>query len=96
MSTNGDVKPHQTQCNMQGVANQDDWGLEALVKVGNSWLTKLMAMDANGPSENDLPLLKLFEFLTASMCLYMIEEDDPLHPQQPEVYLLAAPDGARR
>lgn len=77
----------------------DNWGLDVLVRVGETWLPKLR--DASGipaggsmggsnaeaaaaaaagddskesEAKADIPLLKLFEFLTASLCLYVIEE----------------------
>lgn len=72
---------------------QENWGLDVLVRVGETWLPKLQ--DAGGVpagqssggnkastgeegepgGKTDVPLLKLFEFLTASLCLYVIEEE---------------------
>jgi hypothetical protein len=72
---------------------QENWGLDVLVRVGETWLPKLR--DARGvplgqssggnkadsgeegesDGKADVPLLKLFEFLTASLCLYVIEEE---------------------
>ena len=72
----------------------EDWGLETLVRVGETWLPKMLegsgqllhagttttdnskrgSMIAQ-PGSTDVPLLKLFEFLTASLCLYVIDED---------------------
>lgn len=72
---------------------QENWGLDVLVRVGETWLPKLR--DAGGvpagqssggakpgtdeevesDGKADVPLLKLFEFLTASLCLYVIEEE---------------------
>lgn len=72
---------------------QDNWGLDVLVRVGETWLPKLRdavgipaGQSMGGARERsnaepeveakaDVPLLKLFEFLTASLCLYVIEED---------------------
>lgn len=67
---------------------QDNWGLDVLVRVGETWLPKLRdavgipagqssggAKDREVETKADIPLLKLFEFLTASLCLYVIEED---------------------
>lgn len=72
---------------------QENWGLDVLVRVGETWLPKLR--DAGGVpagqssggnkagtdeegepgGKADVPLLKLFEFLTASLCLYVIAEE---------------------
>lgn len=78
-----------------------DWGLDVLVRVGETWLPKLVAVGGtsqrgstctganrtkrggsasggaagSGSGATDVPLLKLFEFLTASLCLYVIEEE---------------------
>jgi hypothetical protein len=60
--------------------------------VGETWLPKLR--DAGGvpmgqsmaggvtdsEGKADVPLLKLFEFLTASLCLYVIEEESTSCP----------------
>jgi hypothetical protein len=73
----------------------EDWGLETLVRVGETWLPRMLEgtsklINANTttttdnskrgsmvaqPGSADVPLLKLFEFLTASLCLYVIDED---------------------
>ena len=37
------------------------------------------------------PLLKLFEFLVASMCLFIIDDDEPLPPLRDDVYCQATP-----
>lgn len=71
---------------------QDNWGLDVLVRVGETWLPKLRDAigipsgqsqggakergDAEVEAKADVPLLKLFEFLTASLCLYVIPEDN--------------------
>lgn len=45
-----------------------------------------------GPDGGDTPLVKLFEFLVASMCLFLISDNDPLEPRKHEVIrLLASP-----
>ena len=41
-----------------------------------------------GPDGGDTPLVKLFEFLVASMCLFLISDNDPLEPNKREVLLL--------
>ena len=38
-----------------------------------------------GPDGGDTPLVKLFEFLVASMCLFLISDNDPLEPRKHEV-----------
>jgi hypothetical protein len=86
-----------------GASLEDHWGLDTLVRVGETWLPRMLAAgtgqpalprsnpqrasqasaagsSASGgagvgtPAAADVPLLKLFEFLTASLCLYVIEE----------------------
>lgn len=37
------------------------------------------------------PLLKLFEFLVASMCLFIIDDNEPLPPVRDDVFCQAAP-----
>lgn len=37
------------------------------------------------------PLLKLFEFLVASVCLFVIDDDEPPPPPQDDVFSLAGP-----
>ena len=41
-----------------------------------------------GPDGGDTPLVKLFEFLVASMCLFLISDNDPLEPRRHEVRLV--------
>ncbi|KAL3152291.1 hypothetical protein ABBQ32_001362 [Trebouxia sp. C0010 RCD-2024] len=60
-----------------------DWGLETLVNVGEHWIDSLLQV---GPDGGDTPLVKLFEFLVASMCLFLISDNDPLEPRKHEVY----------
>ncbi|DBA90981.1 TPA: hypothetical protein ACH3X2_004190 [Trebouxia sp. C0005] len=60
-----------------------DWGLETLVHVGEHWIDSLLQV---GPDGGDTPLVKLFEFLVASMCLFLISDNDPLEPHKHEVY----------
>lgn len=79
-----------------GSSLEDHWGLDTLVRVGETWLPRMLAASTSDatsthrastaseghaaaaaapqPAAADVPLLKLFEFLTASMCLYVIEE----------------------
>lgn len=40
-----------------------------------------------GPDGGDTPLVKLFEFLVASMCLFLISDNDPLEPRKREVHV---------
>lgn len=67
------------------------------MRVGETWLPKLSEAstvpkglseagmtdqaEQDADHQADVPLLKLFEFLTASLCLYVIEEEpaSPLH-----------------
>ncbi|KAF8071180.1 hypothetical protein HT031_001262 [Scenedesmus sp. PABB004] len=86
-----------TQLGSEGL--DQNWGLDVLVRVGETWLPKLADThavprgqsmqgaaapdggdrDAREAAEAraDVPLLKLFEFLTASLCLYVIDEAPP-------------------
>jgi len=78
-----------------GSSLEENWGLDTLVRVGETWLPRMLEAGATQqqqktqrasqasssgsgsgaqPTGADVPLLKLFEFLTASMCLYVIEE----------------------
>lgn len=62
-------------------SDEGTWGLESLVKVGEAWLTGLLET----PTEQDgnASILKLFEFLTASLCLFIIP-DDAMPDQGPQ------------
>jgi hypothetical protein len=95
----------------------DDWGLDVLVRVGETWLPRMaeahgvprgaslvgMATTSDGEAQGghegkaDVPLLKLFEFLTASLCLYVIEEE-PANPlrKTANVYSSARAAAAKR
>jgi hypothetical protein len=78
-----------------GASLGENWGLDTLVRVGETWLPRMLDTGAvqeqqrqqrssqasttgagqrQQPAAADVPLLKLFEFLTASMCLYVIDE----------------------
>lgn len=48
------------------------------------------------PQEGDAPLLKLFEFLVASLCLFLIDEDEPIKPRRVEVFELGVPRGGKK
>lgn len=111
--------PHtHTLCCLQldeqlGSELQDNWGLDVLVRVGETWLPKLQnsegiphrrsgagdASDAGvqeAEAKADVPLLKLLEFLTASLCLYVIEEDNQGGPLRCKAHVYSAthPAGA--
>lgn len=95
----------------------DDWGLDVLVRVGETWLPRMAEAhgvprgsslagvtaasdgEAQGGHDGkaDVPLLKLFEFLTASLCLYVIEEE-PANPlrKTANVYSSAKLPASRR
>jgi hypothetical protein len=69
--------------------------------VGENWLPRLQDMGAASPggqaSEVDMATLKLFEFLTASMCLYVVDEQQLASGSEPhEVFQYTAPRGAKR
>lgn len=68
---------------------KDNWGLETLVSVGESWLPAMIEQDQMGEA-TDVPVLKLFEFLVASICLFMIEvrADNTMHvPHKRLIYI---------
>lgn len=73
---------------------KDNWGLETLVTVGESWLPAMLEQDDIGEA-TDIPVLKLFEFLVASICLFMIEDDTPPEPRELDLFKLSAPRAAR-
>ncbi len=73
---------------------KDNWGLETLVSVGESWLPSMLEQDASGEA-SDVPVLKLFEFLVASLCLFMIEDDASAERRELDLFKLAAPPGVR-
>ncbi|GMH33927.1 hypothetical protein BSKO_01761 [Bryopsis sp. KO-2023] len=58
-------------------ALESDWGLDTLVRVGENWLPRIMLLNV-ASDDSDAPLLKLFEFLSASLCLFMVEDVDEL------------------
>ena len=60
---------------------EDEWGLLSLVKVGETWLETLLS--GSGEHDANSSILKLFEFLTASLCLFVIP-DDQIPPQGPK------------
>lgn len=55
-----------------------DWGLQIIVEVGNNWVDRLIGASN---TDVDAPLVKLFEFMVAAMCLLVAsahEDQDPL------------------
>ncbi|MEW5317782.1 MAG: hypothetical protein WDW38_009052 [Sanguina aurantia] len=72
---------------------KDDWGLETLVSVGESWMPAMLEQDRAGEA-TDIPVLKLFEFLVASICLFMIEDDAVPERRDFDLFSLAAPPGS--
>ena len=60
-----------------------EWGLMSLVAVGESWLQDLTA---SNPEDPDASILKLFEFLTASLCLFMTPDDAGPDPKPSQVF----------
>ncbi|KXZ56071.1 hypothetical protein GPECTOR_2g953 [Gonium pectorale] len=73
---------------------KDNWGLETLVAVGESWLPAMLEQDEVGEA-NDVPVLKLFEFLVASICMFMVDDDGVPERRELDVFRLSAPDGVR-
>eukprot|EP00891_Asterochloris_glomerata_P005689 jgi/Astpho2/5689/fgenesh1_pg.00079_%23_100_t len=67
----------------EGATEEVEWGLETLVRVGENWIDKL---DMNEIDSEDTPLIKLFEFLVASMCLFLIGEGDPISPTTQDLF----------
>eukprot|EP00892_Ulva_mutabilis_P009697 jgi/Ulvmu1/709/UM010_0081.1 len=68
--------------------SNSDWGLDMLVRVGESWAPNLLNMTADTVKA---PLLKLFEFLVASICLFIIDDEEPLPPVRDDVFCQAPP-----
>lgn len=58
---------------------EDGWGLDTLVRVGENWLPRILQLNVSC-DDSDAPLLKLFEFLSASLCLFLVgnENDQPV------------------
>jgi hypothetical protein len=54
-----------------------------------------ITQDASGEA-NDVPVLKLFEFLVASLCLFMIEDDCEVEHRELDLFKLTAPPGVRK
>eukprot|EP00198_Chlamydomonas_reinhardtii_P003541 XP_001692877.1 flagellar associated protein [Chlamydomonas reinhardtii] len=73
---------------------KDNWGLETLVSVGESWLPAMLEQDEVGEA-TDVPVLKLFEFLVASICMFMVDDDGVPERRELDVFRLSAPEGAR-
>ncbi|GIL66635.1 hypothetical protein Vafri_20126 [Volvox africanus] len=73
---------------------KDNWGLETLVSVGESWLPAMLDQDEDGEA-TDVPVLKLFEFLVASICMFMVDDDGVPERRELDVFRLSAPEGAR-
>lgn len=45
---------------------------------------------------NDVPVLKLFEFLVASVCMFMVDDDGSPEVRELDVFRLSAPAGAKK
>ncbi len=43
-----------------------------------------------------MPVLKLFEFLVASICMFMVDDDGTPESRDLDVFRLSAPHGARK
>ncbi|KAG1678758.1 hypothetical protein FOA52_012798 [Chlamydomonas sp. UWO 241] len=71
---------------------KDNWGLDTLVSVGESWLPAMMDQEHSG-EVSDIPVLKLFEFLVASICLFMIEDDAIKESRELDLFKFTAPSG---
>lgn len=65
------------------------------MSVGESWMPAMLEQDRIGEA-TDIPVLKLFEFLVASICLFMIEDDAVPDRRDFDLYSLAAPPGSGR
>jgi hypothetical protein len=74
--------------------------LAPFLQVGENWMPRLQDMGAASPggqaSDVDMATLKLFEFLTASMCLYVVDEQAASGREPHEVFQYSAPRGAKR
>eukprot|EP00798_Chlamydomonas_sp_ICE-L_P023775 gene23775-9334_t len=71
---------------------KENWGLETLVTVGESWLPAMLEQDNDGDA-TDVPVLKLFEFLVASICLFMIEDKPDPERRELDMFRMSAPAG---
>ena len=74
---------------------KDNWGLETLVSVGESWMPAMQEQDELGEA-TDVPVLKLFEFLVASVCMFMVDDDGTPEVRELDVFRLSAPMGAKK
>ncbi|KAK9825957.1 hypothetical protein WJX74_001162 [Apatococcus lobatus] len=73
-------------------ATTEDWGLLVLVAIGEKWLKPLSQVvtgDASTPAT-----VKLFEFLVASICLFMVPSDAPPPKLQEEMVCHEETDAA--
>lgn len=64
------------------------------MSVGESWLPAMLEQDEVGEA-TDVPVLKLFEFLVASICMFMVDDDGVPERRELDVFRLSAPEGAR-
>lgn len=65
------------------------------MSVGESWLPAMLEQDSGGEA-TDVPVLKLFEFLVASICMFMVDDDGMPERRELDVFRLSAPEGARK
>ncbi|GAX81636.1 hypothetical protein CEUSTIGMA_g9064.t1 [Chlamydomonas eustigma] len=72
----------------------EDWGLMSLVKVGESWLPSILDQDEIG-EVSDMPVIKLFEFLISSLCLFLVEEEVEEERRELDLFMLSSPPGVR-
>eukprot|EP00884_Botryococcus_braunii_P001897 jgi/Botrbrau1/11708/Bobra.0195s0037.1 len=70
---------------------ESSWGLDTLVLVGKHWIPKLLQAEAGGVEDG--ALIKLFEFLIASMFLFLVPEDPDIQSQSEKVFIRAAHPG---
>lgn len=63
---------------------EDEWGMTALLNVGETWADGLK--EGKGEQDVNASILKLFEFLTASLCLFAIPDDAIPEPESAQLY----------
>eukprot|EP00803_Ostreobium_quekettii_P006067 evm.model.scf_440.6 EVM.evm.TU.scf_440.6 scf_440:39552-53991(-) len=78
----------------EGEGLAEDWGLETLVRVGENWLPRILELNV-AMDRSDAPLVKLFEFLTASMCLFLVGDEDELAESFSQVFEFGSCAGSK-
>ncbi|KAK3271794.1 hypothetical protein CYMTET_19879 [Cymbomonas tetramitiformis] len=72
----GEEKPAEAE--VEVVEEEEDWGLKVLVSVGDKWMPKLLA----AKKEDQMTIVKMFEFMLTSLWLYLVEDEADLPPRR--------------